>query len=566
MPIRLIESARSAYSFPLLIRHLLHTPIATAGGQEIVYRDVGRYAYSALPGRIGKLAAALARMGVEPGSTVAILDWDSHRYLECFFAVPMMGAVLQTVNIRLTPEQVAYTLRHAGAKVLIVHRDFLQLIAKLRAQLPAVQVVVRIDDGREVGADESWTVGEYEDLLSAETGEFAFEEFDENAVATTFYTTGTTGDPKGVCFSHRQIVLHTLAVLGASASPQYGQAFRHGDVYMPLTPMFHVHAWGNPYVATVLGVKQVYPGRYAADELLNWRRRESVTFSHCVPTILQMLLQAADASGTDLSGWKMCVGGSALSQGLAKQALAHGIDVYAGYGMSETGPVLSISRLQAPPATPPGETELAIRCRAGLPIPLVDLRVHDSEGRELPRDGHSVGEIVVRSPWATSAYLGDSAASEDLWRGGFLHTQDIGSIDAAGYVQITDRLKDVIKSGGEWLSSLDLENLISTHPAVAEVAVIAVPDARWGERPLVLVVPRQEAQAALTAESIRAHVLAAVGAGRVAQFAVPERVVIVESLARTSVGKINKRLLRDHYGGAQSGVQPASQSNSRTQP
>ena len=389
---------------------------------------------------------------------------------------------------------------------------------------------------------------EYEQCSSAVQPSFVFEDFDENAIATTFYTTGTTGDPKGVCFSHRQIVLHALAVLGACGSAAHGQSFRHGDVYMPMTPMFHVHAWGNPFVATLLGVKQVYPGRYVPEELLQLRQREGVTYSHCVPTILQMLMEAADRTGADMAGWKMCIGGSALSVGLAKAALQRGIDVYAGYGMSETGPVMSVSRLLDPPGTLPESVELERRCRAGLPVPLVDLKIVDPSGTAMPHDGEAIGEVVVRAPWTTPCYVGNPEASEELWRGGYLHTQDVGSIDANGYLQLKDRIKDVIKTGGEWISSLTLESLISIHPGVQEVAVVALSDARWGERPHALVVPRVEWRNRLTADEVRNQVGEAVEAGTLPRYAIPERVTFVDTLDKTSVGKINKRLLRDRYG------------------
>jgi fatty-acyl-CoA synthase len=548
MPIKVAERTPNAYAYPLLIKHLLHSPLATAPNQEIVYRDRSRYTYLTLRARISQLAAGLANLGVEAGTTVAVMDWDSHRYLECFFAIPMMGAVLQTVNVRLSPDQIAYTLKHAAAEVILVHRDFIPVLTGMLDQLPALRVVILIDDSPRGEEDSpAWLDIEYEQLLEGSSGYFAFEDFDENAVATTFYTTGTTGDPKGVCFSHRQIVLHTLAVLGACASPANGQSFRHGDVYMPMTPMFHVHAWGNPYVATVLGVKQVYPGRYVPDELLELRARESVTFSHCVPTVLQMLLTAAAASGANLRGWKICIGGAALSAGLAQEALNNGIDVYAGYGMSETGPVLTISRLLDPPGHLSAGIELERRCRAGLPIPLVDIKLLDADQMPVRHDGRGVGEIVVRAPWLTPCYVGNPQASEDLWRGGYLHTQDVARMDQLGFIQITDRIKDVIKSGGEWLSSLQLENLISLHPAVAEVAVVSVPDARWGERPHAFIVLRAEFRETLIAEDIRAHVAAAAARGSVPRYAIPERITLVDALERTSVGKINKRLLRERY-------------------
>jgi len=369
----------------------------------------------------------------------------------------------------------------------------------------------------------------------------------ENAIATTFYTTGTTGDPKGVCFTHRQLVLHTLAVMAACGSAAHGQDFRRDDVYMPLTPMFHVHAWGNPFVATMLGVKQVYPGRYVAEEILRLRAKEGVTYSHCVPTILRMLLATADAGRVDLRGWKMCIGGSALSAGLAREALGRGIDIYAGYGMSETGPVMTITRLESPTGTLPEPEEIERRCRTGLPIPLVDLQIVDVEGRPMPHDDRSTGEVVVRTPWNTQCYVGDERASAELWRGGYLHTQDVARIDGNGYVQITDRIKDVIKTGGEWLSSLELEDVVSRHPDVAEVAVIAVRDEKWGERPHVLVVPRPRRVESLTAQAVQEWIAGAVGAGLLPRYAIPERVTLLETLPKTSVGKLNKRALRDLY-------------------
>lgn len=547
MPLRTVAPAKSAYEYPLLIKQLLHNALATVPQQEIVYRDLFRYDYARLNERIARLANGLTDLGVEQGTTVAVMEWDSHRYLECFFAIPMLGAVLQTVNVRLSPAQIEYTLRHAQAKILLVHRDFLPILAEIRGRLGEVRTIVLLEDRPSSEPSPVTVAVEYEKLLSSSASHRAFEDFDENAIATTFYTTGTTGDPKGVCFSHRKIVLHALAVMAACGSGAYGQSFRHGDVYMPMTPMFHVHAWGNPFVATLLGVKQVYPGRYLPEELLALRSREGVTYSHCVPTILQMLLDVAARNDADMRGWKMCIGGSSLSVGLAKAALARGIDVYAGYGMSETGPVMTVSRLIDPPGSITEELEIERRCRAGLPIPLVQLQIVDSEGRPVIRDGHAVGEVVVRSPWATPCYIGNDEASEELWRGGYLHTQDIASIDAAGYLQIKDRIKDVIKTGGEWVSSLQLESIISVLPGVQEVAVIPLRDARWGERPHALVVLKSDWQGRLTDEDIRAQVAAAAVAGKVPKYAVPERVTFLAALDKTSVGKIDKRSLRARY-------------------
>jgi len=548
--IRLLDVPGGRPAEPLLVGKLLRTPLAVSPAQEIVYRDQSRYDYRTLQQRIGRLAASLARLGVTEGTTVAVMDWDSHRYLEAYFAVPMMGAVLMTVNLRLSAGQIRHTLEHAQAEVLLVHADFLDLVGRLTGALPRLRRVVVLEPS--ASADLTGVAGEYEALLARETAAFPFREFDENAVATTFYTTGTTGMPKAVCFSHRQLVLHTLGVLGALASPQFGQSVRHGDVYMPLTPMFHVHAWGLPYVATLLGLKQVYPGRYDADRILALRRHEQVTYSHCVPTILQMLLSAPSAATTDFSGWKITVGGSAMSTALARQALDRGIDVFAAYGMSETCPFLLANRLLERGGAGQCEDgmdddQVATRCLTGLPLPLVDLRIVDEQMNDVPHDGRTVGELVARAPWLTAGYVGDADASAELWADGYLHTRDIASIDATGYVQIRDRAKDMIKSGGEWISSLQLEELIARHPGVAEAAVIAVHDERWGERPLAVIVPRSGTDNPPTFENIVCHLEAYVVAGTIPKYAMPDRIELVEALPRTSVGKLDKKTLRSRY-------------------
>lgn len=531
-------ASSSAYGYPLLVKQIFLSSRATASDREIVYQG-RRFGYPDFFDRVAQLAQALAELGVRPGDTVAVMDWDSHRYLEAFFAVPMMGAVLQTVNVRLSPDQIAYTLNDAEAGVLLIHDDFVPVLSAIRDRLRAVRRVVSLTDahdGGRFGPD-----GEYEALLARARPAFDFPDLDEGTRATTFYTTGTTGEPKGVHFSHRQLVLHTLAASSALGSPVAQGRLHRGDVYMPMTPMFHVHAWGLPYVATLLGLRQIYPGRYAPEVLLRLIRDEGVTFSHCVPTILHMLLNHPDAAETDLSACKLIIGGSALPQGLARAALDRGIDVFTGYGMSETCPILTLAQLRGGDADP--EAQLRDRTRTGYALPLVQLRVVDDDLRDVPGDGVSVGEIVVRAPWLTQGYLGKPEASEALWRGGWLHTGDIGTLDARGMLTVTDRLKDVIKTGGEWVSSLALEDVISRHPAVTEVAVVAASDARWGERPLPLVVlkPGQTADES----AIRAHVQAAVDAGVLSRFAVPDRVRFVDSLPRTSVGKLNKRAMRE---------------------
>jgi fatty-acyl-CoA synthase len=540
-------STPAPYDYPLLIRHLLHTPLAHAPDREIVYADRVRYDYRTLRARIGRLASALTALGIRPGDTVGVMDWDSHRYLECFFAVPMMGAVLHTVNIRLSPEQILYTINHAADDVLLVHTDFLPLLGQIRDRIDRELHVVLLTDGSDVN-DTSGMAAEYEQMLTEGDPDHAFEDFDENTRATTFYTTGTTGDPKGVYYSHRQLVLHTLAVMAAMGGAGGHGRFHRDDVYMPLTPMFHVHAWGTPYGATVMGVKQVYPGRYVPEKVLELIAREQVTYSHCVPTILYLLLSSPAAERMDLSRWKVCIGGAALPRGLARQALARGIDVFSGYGLSETCPVLTLAQLEAGMLEGTMDEQLEIRCKTGRPLPLVDLRVVDENMNERPHDGRSTGEVVVRAPWLTHGYLKEPERSRELWRGGYLHTGDIGHIDPRGYLQLTDRLKDVIKSGGEWISSLQLEDVVSRCEGVSEVAAIGVPDEKWGERPLVLVVPTREGAAEITEDRIRAHIKARAEEGLISAWAVPEHVHIVQAIEKTSVGKIDKKQLRERYG------------------
>jgi fatty-acyl-CoA synthase len=546
-----ITPTPSAFSSPLLIKTLLHTPLIYAPDQEIVYRNSLRYTYRDLGRRVARLAGALIKLGVTPGDTVAVMDYDSHRYLECFFAVPMMGAVLHTINVRLSQEQLLYTINHAEDDVILVNRDFLPLLEPIKDQLTRVKRFVLLSDMDPSPQTPLPLAGEYEQLLAGASDAFDFPDFDENSMATTFYTTGTTGLPKGVFFSHRQLVLHTYAVMQALCACSSQADITSRDVYMPITPMFHVHAWGMPYLMTHLGAKQVYPGRYEPEMLLGLIAKEKVTYSHCVPTIMHMLLSSPSAQHTDLKGWKVIIGGSALPKGLCQAAMAKGINIYTGYGMSETCPVLTIANLKPDMLKLSEAEQIAIRCRTGLPISGVQLEVVDPAGKPLPHDGRSTGEVVVRAPWLTQGYLKDEQKSEALWAGGWLHTGDIGHIDAEGYLQITDRLKDVIKTGGEWVSSLAIEDIISQHPGVAEAAVIGVPDDKWGERPLALVVPKPAFKEELRAEQIRQFVLEHAERGLISKYAVPDRIQMVPSIVKTSVGKLNKREIRKQYGGVE---------------
>lgn len=538
--------ASAVYDYPLIVRHLLHTPLACYPDREIIYGET-RLTYRQLKERIGRLGDALHKLGVRPGHTVAVLDWDSHRYLECFFAVPMLGAVLHTVNVRLSPEQIVYTINHAEDDIILAHRDFLPLIEQIQPHIHRPLEVVLLADDQPAPETGLETAGEYEALLSEADPSFEFRDFDENTRATTFYTTGTTGVPKGVYYSHRQLVLHTLGIGASQCLGGEQGVIRAADVYMPITPMFHVHAWGLPYLATLIGAKQVYPGRYVPERLLSLIEQEKVTISHCVPTILHMLLQAREQTGTDLSGWKVIIGGAALPRGLAAKALDLGIDLYGGYGLSETCPVLTVARLDDSDAGRPPADQVTLRCRAGRPIVMTDLRIVDESGNAVPHDGQSAGEVVARAPWLTEGYLKEPERSEELWPDEYLHTGDIGFIDEKGFLKVTDRLKDIIKSGGEWISSVQLEDIVSQMPQVSEVAAIGVPDDKWGERPLILVVPGEGAS--LDEQDVIAHLRKAADEGVLAEWAVPGDVRLVEEIDKTSVGKIDKKVLRKNYGG-----------------
>jgi fatty-acyl-CoA synthase len=536
------------YGFQLTIKELLNGPRLSAGNQEIVYRNKMRYTYNDLFERINRLGNALSGLGVKKGDTVAVFDYDSHRYLESFFAVPMLGAVLFTVNWRLSPDQIEYTMNHAEADVILINTDFLPLLGSIRDKLTSVKKIIILSDSNELPKTDVAYDREYEAFLACASPNFEFPDLDEDTKATTFYTTGTTGLPKGVYFTHRQIVLHAMSVCIAVSGHDSPLRFSTSDVYMPITPMFHVHAWGFPFIATMMGVKQVYPGKYEPEMLMKLIVEEKVTYSHCVPTILQMLVTSPVAKKIDLSGWKVIIGGARLAKGLAVAAIDLGIQVMTGYGMSETCPVISVSNLKPHMKNFDNEQKSDIAIKTGMPLTLVDVRIADPSGNFLPNDGRTTGEIVARAPWFTKGYYKDLEKTEELWRGGWLHTGDVGYMDVEGYIQITDRIKDVIKTGGEWVSSLDLENAISLHTAVQEAAAIGIPDAKWGERPMLLVVLTPEFRNdGITPEVLKTHMKLCAEQGKIPKYAIPDQYIITHEIPKTSVGKIDKKQLRAIY-------------------
>jgi len=519
---------------------------------EIVYRTregVGRYKFADAAKRIESLAAALESIGVGRLDRVATLDWNTHWHYETYFAVPMMGAVLHPVNIRLAPSEIAYVMGQAEDKVAIVHADFLPLIEAVAPRLDKLEAIILVDTDSVPGSIGGKKVYHYEDLLREHGGSYEWPEISEDQPAAMGYTSGTTGLPKGAYHSHKALVLHAMS--GALHLATVGADYRLSskDVILHIVPMFHVYSWGLPYIATLLGMKQIYPGKLDAAVLLKFIADEGVTFTAGVPTILYMLLTHPDAEKYDLSGVTFVNGGSALPRGLAELARKKGMRVFVGYGMTETAPILTLA---LPPAKL-GVTEkdpewLDYALRTGWPVPLVQLQVVDPEMNPVPKDGKTMGEIVVRAPWVTPEYYQAPEKTEAAWRGGWFHTGDIAVWFEDGSIMIVDRDKDVIKSGGEWISSVRLEDAISRHPCVAQVAVIAAKHPKWQERPVAVIVPKPGCEDKVTTEEIRRFLMENfVEKGEIPKWWLPDKVVVVEDLPKTSVGKINKRALREKF-------------------
>jgi fatty-acyl-CoA synthase len=456
------------------------------------------------------------------------------------FAIPMIGAVIHTINVRLSPDQILFTMNHAEDKFVLVNSEFLALYKCFESKLTTVEKTILITDTADKSADLPNLVGEYETLLAAASPQYTFEDFDENSVATTFYTTGTTGNPKGVYFTHRQLVLHTMAVATIMGSVE--GLLGTDKVYMPITPMFHVHAWGVPYAATMLGVKQVYPGRYDPELLVELWRKEKVNFSHCVPTIMQMVLNAKAAKDVDFTGWNIIIGGSSLNRSLYDAAKAKGIQLTAAYGMSETGPLVSVAHLNDELMAGSEDERTTYRIKAGAPGVLVEAAIVDAEGNFLPSDGETQGELVLRAPWLTEGYYREPEKGAELWAGGWLHTGDVATLDSMGGIDIRDRIKDVIKTGGEWVSSLELEDLCSRHPGVREVAVVGVADPQWGERPFALLVAHEGH--VIDAKALKEHLKPFVEQGHINKWAIPSQIALVTEIPKTSVGKLDKKRIR----------------------
>jgi fatty-acyl-CoA synthase len=526
--------------YPLTIGMLFRHGAAVYGDSEVVtFEGDGsrRATFREVAARTEQLAAALQRLGIEPGDRVGTFAWNIQEHLEAYFAVPGIGAVLHTLNIRLFPEQLEYVVNHAADRIVLVEGSLIPFLIKVAPQLTSVEKYVVIGDG-DTGtlaeAAPNVEILHYDALLDAEQPGIAWPDVDERSAAAMCYTSGTTGNPKGVVYTHRSTFLHTFAAA-------YALGIADRDRILPIVPMFHANAWGLPYAGWTCGSDFLMPNRFLqAEPLTRFINAEKPTFSGAVPTIWSDVLRYSDANpgALDLTSLETIVcGGSAVPRALMEAfQTKHGVRMIQGWGMTETSPLAAVGH-------PPKDVELGSpdeldwRARTGRVMPGVELRIVADDGTPLANDGEAVGEIEVRGPWITGSYYGDPAPEK--FDDGWLRTGDVGTLDERGYIQITDRAKDVIKSGGEWISSVELEGHLMAHPRIVEAAVIGVPDPRWDERPLACVVVEGDE---VTIEELRAFL-----GERVARWQVPERWSFIDEVPKTSVGKFDKKVLRARH-------------------
>lgn len=513
--------------FPLTIQHIFWRAERLFPEKEIVTKTsdgIHRYTFKEFAERTRRLAAALIAAGVKPGDRVATFAWNHYMHHELYFAVPCIGAVLHTLNVRLFADQLEYIINHAEDRLIFYDESLSPVLDPLIPKLKTVERFVRMP-------------ADYEDFITSEAPITSWPNIDEKDAAGMCYTSGTTGNPKGVIYSHRSTVLHSFGVCTGNAN-----GFTEADTTLAIVPMFHAMAWGQPYAATMAGCKQVYPGQYLTpDSICELLSEERVTISAGVPTIWIGVLDELKKKDYDLSHLRfITAGGAAVPRSLIEAFdERHGIPLIQGWGMTETSPVCALGHLKSNLADLPDGAKFSYRAKTGFPIPGVELRLVGDDGGEIPWDGKSFGELQVRGPWIASDYYNDPR-SADSFDDGWLRTGDVATIDELGYIQLVDRTKDLVKSGGEWISSVELEKEIMGHPAVLEAAVIGVPHAKWSERPLACVVLREGAAA--TKKEIIEHL-----STRVAKWWLPDEVVFIEEVPKTSVGKFDKKVLRQRF-------------------
>jgi fatty-acyl-CoA synthase len=525
---------------PLLLSSILRHAEAYHGDGEVVSATVEgglhRYTYGELSKRSRKLANALARLGLNSGDRVGTLAWNGYRHLELYYGVSGSGFVCHTINPRLFREQIAYIIAHASDSALFFDLTFLPIVEELADQLKGLKALVVMTDEAHMPASPALPGLQcYETLIAGEPDTFEWTAFSENTASGLCYTSGTTGDPKGVLYSHRSCVLHAMAIampdaLGLSAS----------DVVCPIVPMFHVNAWGLPFAAPMVGAKLVLPGAHLDGASLHALfEAEGVSFTAGVPTVWLGLLDWMDTHARTFSALKrVVIGGSAIPPIMISRFHNMGVEVRQAWGMTETSPVGLSAALKPKHRTLPPEERLALECKQGRPLFGMEFRVAGSGGDEVAHDGRSFGSMLVRGPWVAQAYFNTPTSAAHADYPGWFDTGDVVTMDQEGFIQIVDRTKDVVKSGGEWISSIDLENIAQAHPAIQEAAIVARPDVRWGERPVLVAVLKPGAT--FSRADMRAHY-----EGKISKWCMPDDVVIVTELPHTATGKLSKKAIRE---------------------
>ena len=527
--------------YPLTLQPIMERAYRLYPGKEIATKigpEMHRYTYADFFPRAGQLANALARLGIRRGDRIGTLAWNTYRHLELYFGVPCMGAVVHTLNLRLPPNQLAYIINHAEDQVICVDQSLLPILEKVADDLKTVRHVVVMGEGP-LPETSLPNVLSYEELLAAEPPDHSWPQLGEDAAAAMCYTSGTTGNPKGVLYSHRAIYLHTM---GECMTDSFGLS--ENDVVMPVVPMFHAMAWGLPFAATFLGCRQVFPGAHLQPrDLAELIQDERITLTAGVPTLWLGLLGLREKERYDLTSLRtMPVGGAAAPRAMIEgYQKKFGVPITHAWGMTEMTPLGTVSRLKSHMHDWPEDRQFEVRAKQGMPVPGVEIRVVDEDGNEVPWDGKSMGELQVRGPWVISAYY-DDPRSADSFVDGWFRTGDVVTMDSEGYIQIVDRTKDLVKSGGEWISTVELENAIMAHVGILEATVIAVPHPKWQERPLAIVVPKPDLDQPPGKEEIYDLL-----GQKIAKWQLPDDIVFVEEIPKTSVGKFDKKVLRVEY-------------------